>query len=375
MEKNNLEVWDKLKHPPKDQLTTIQGGRLKGMTDIKPQWRYQVMTEQFGVIGIGWYFEYVNKWIEDGSDNQKIAFVDINLFIKVEEEWSKPIPGTGGSLLITKEKAGLHTSDEAFKMATTDALSTAMKMIGVAADIYMGEFAGGKYKKKSEEPNGGENDFGTPDHPFGRDNIIEFGMHSKTGDGTNKKWLELSDKYLETLNKKVTGGYKKFVEKEIAFRANDKKLQDGKKETEKKTLTKEEVTAKETETKDNKASKKNEVLKKEPAEKPTPEVDEIDGKLRQKAIDEIEQMRKNGHMKPESAKSWIEKAETLNEPIAFELFRWKVYTAFTIYRANDDNLINEDTRNNYLITIKNPKTKIADLEPIIADLNEMLNKK
>ncbi len=231
MENKNLEIWNNLNHPPKEALSAITGGRLKGMTDIKPQWRYQVMTEQFGICGIGWYPEIIRKWIEEGSYGQKVAFVDLNLFIKVDGKWSKAIPGTGGSDFISKEyreKDPLYTSDEAFKMAYTDALSVAMKLIGVAADIYMGEFSGGKYKNKSEEPNGGENDFGIPDHPFSRDNIIEFGQHSKTGKGKNKKWMDLSDKYLGILNEKVTGGYKKFIEKEIAFRANDKKLQNNK---------------------------------------------------------------------------------------------------------------------------------------------------
>ena len=65
-------------------------------------------------------------------------------------------------MLIAKEKAGLYTSDEAYKMAVTDALSVALKALGVAADIYLGNFDGSKYKtpppakdlpsKPAEEP-------------------------------------------------------------------------------------------------------------------------------------------------------------------------------------------------------------------------------
>ena len=46
-----------------------------------------------------------------------------------------------------------------------------------------------------------------------------------------------------------------------------------------------------------------------------------------------------------------------------------------VCKAADKNLINKDTKVNYFKTIKDPKTKISDLEPIIADLNEMMNKK
>lgn len=146
----NLEYWNSLKQVPGDAKKTISGGRLAGMTDIKPQWRYHVMTEKFGPIGIGWYYEIIDKWIEEGSENQKCAFVNINLFINHNDQWSKPITGTGGSSFIEKQKRGLHTSDEAFKMALTDALSVSMKMLGVGADVYMG-LSGSKYDKPEPE--------------------------------------------------------------------------------------------------------------------------------------------------------------------------------------------------------------------------------
>lgn len=142
----NMDLWDKVKQPPKEALKKITGGRLSGMTDIKPQWRVQIMTEVYGLCGIGWKFEVTNKWTHEGSDNQVFAFADIDLYIKQDGEWSDAIPGNGGNMLVTKEKAGLHSSDEAFKMAVTDALSSAMKMIGVASDIYMGNWTGSKYK-------------------------------------------------------------------------------------------------------------------------------------------------------------------------------------------------------------------------------------
>lgn len=143
----NMRIWDAVKRPPPEALKTINGGRLSGMTDVKPQWRYQAVTELFGPCGIGWKFEIVRLWTEPGSDGQVLAFAHINLFIPGNEnKWAVPIPGIGGSMLITKESKGLHNSDEAFKMAITDALSTAMKMLGVAADIYSGMWDGGKYK-------------------------------------------------------------------------------------------------------------------------------------------------------------------------------------------------------------------------------------
>jgi len=142
---DNMKIWDKVKRPPPEALKKIFGGRLKGMTDIKPQWRYQAMTELFGPCGIGWRYSIINLWIEDGANELKVANAKIELFIKDGGEWSHAIPGVGGSMLVAKENAGPYTTDESYKMAVTDALSTAMKVIGVAADIYMGGWDGNKY--------------------------------------------------------------------------------------------------------------------------------------------------------------------------------------------------------------------------------------
>jgi len=153
----SLETWNKVFRPPVDALKTIKAGRLKGFSDVNPQWRYKVMTEQFGICGVGWKYEITRVWLEPASAEQVFAFATVNVYIKSDGQWSDPIPGIGGSTLTTKESSGLHSSDECFKMAVTDALSVALKMIGVAADIYMGrwdgsKYAGGEPEQKNESP-------------------------------------------------------------------------------------------------------------------------------------------------------------------------------------------------------------------------------
>src|SRR5512137_1658159 len=93
------EIWDKLSKPPATALKKIEAGRLKGKSDINPQWRYQAMTELFGPCGIGWKFTVEKLWTEPAPDNQVFAFANIHLFIKRETDWSCPIPGNGGSML------------------------------------------------------------------------------------------------------------------------------------------------------------------------------------------------------------------------------------------------------------------------------------
>lgn len=147
----NMETWNALKQPPPSALKKIGGGRLKGMTDINPQWRYKAMTEQFGVCGVGWTYEILNTWSEKGADGVVLAFAKIALIIKVGDVWSVPIPGIGGSTMVAIEKSGLYSSDECYKMAVTDALSVAMKMLGVASDIYEGLWDGSKYRDATEQ--------------------------------------------------------------------------------------------------------------------------------------------------------------------------------------------------------------------------------
>lgn len=150
----NLKLWNAVCRPPTTALKPIGGGRLKGMTDINPTWRIQAMTEQFGQCGVGWKYTIERMWTEKVSHDQVAAFAEVWVHTKSttpEVDWSDPIPGVGGSMLVKVETAGLKSDDEAYKMAVTDALSVALKALGVGADIYMGRWDGSKYKDSPPE--------------------------------------------------------------------------------------------------------------------------------------------------------------------------------------------------------------------------------
>lgn len=138
---SNLEYYNRLKVVPPEALRTIQSGRLKGKSDINPMWRIKAMTENFGICGIGWKYVITKQWTETFGSEVK-AYCNIDLFVKIDGEWSDAIQGTGGSSEVTMERNGAYVSDECYKMALTDALSVAMKALGVAADVY---FEKGKY--------------------------------------------------------------------------------------------------------------------------------------------------------------------------------------------------------------------------------------
>lgn len=196
---DNMEIYNKLKSVPDNAQKQIKGGRLKGMTDIKPMWRIQMLTEVFGICGMGWKTKIKNKEIIEGANGEKIAIVDIDLYVKINGEWSEAIEGTGGSSFVAKETNGLYTSDECYKMAYTDALSVACKSLGMGADVYWGD---SKYQNQDKD------EISTKEQA--EKYVINFGQHKgktikeivenqkdyanwlyKNGDDTIKKCLNL----------------------------------------------------------------------------------------------------------------------------------------------------------------------------------------
>lgn len=144
-----MAIYDAARSVPESACRRIEAGRLKGKTDINPMWRIKRLTELFGPCGVGWKYEIVRFWSEDGAAGEKAAFAEIRLYIKQWDTWSDAIPGIGGSALVSKEKNGLYTSDECYKMALTDAISVSCKALGVGADIYWDKDTT-KYAKKDD---------------------------------------------------------------------------------------------------------------------------------------------------------------------------------------------------------------------------------
>ena len=145
---DNLRIYNAAREVPQEAQKQFNNGSFSG-TDINPMWRIKKMTEMFGPCGIGWYYEILSERAEEHHD-MTMAIVDINLYIKVDGEWSKPIFGTGGNALVKSTSKGQKASDEGYKMALTDALSVACKALGVGADIYFSKDST-KYTQGSTE--------------------------------------------------------------------------------------------------------------------------------------------------------------------------------------------------------------------------------
>jgi hypothetical protein len=135
----NLRLYNKSRAVPDTAKRAIQGGRLKGMTDISPMWRIKTLTELFGPCGVGWNVRQTGAHTaSDEATGETAVFVDVELTYREtpDADWSAPVFGTGGAKLVAVEKNGIHLDDEAYKKAYTDAISVACKALGVGADVY-----------------------------------------------------------------------------------------------------------------------------------------------------------------------------------------------------------------------------------------------
>jgi hypothetical protein len=152
----DMKKWYAFSAVPPAYLKRIDFGTLKGKSDISPQWRIKAMTEVFGMCGEGWYHDLDKMWDQSGANGEHMVFCKVNVYLKLDDgSWSAPIVGIGGNTTIDKNKNGLQANDEGWKMAYTDALGTAMKSIGVASEVYEGNWDGSKYsspKNATNEP-------------------------------------------------------------------------------------------------------------------------------------------------------------------------------------------------------------------------------
>lgn len=201
-----MDIYNRVRSVPDEAKKAISAGRLKGMTDINPMWRIKKLTEEFGPCGIGWWTKVTDRWTETVGD-ETCAFVDLELYIKVGDEWSRPITGSGGSKLATKERSGIYVSDECYKMAETDALSVACKKLGIGADVYFSADRTKYSQTVDDSKKIGANDVKIlmdylQKNGISGQKIIERYRVKELSDLTQKRYIEITDKkYLQYFQK------------------------------------------------------------------------------------------------------------------------------------------------------------------------------
>lgn len=189
---DNLKVWNELSHTDPKYTKPFDRGGFKG-TATNPTWQLKRLTEVFGPIGFGWYYEVSDIQTHKADTGHIMIYLGLNLFVKQDNEWSKPIHGRGGDFVVTINKNGMKSDDEAFKKAETDALGNAMKKLGMSADVHMGMFDDNKYVNDMRQK------FGEQEEPkFTREDkitqveLIDTINHIKTPNQIDAWWEKYS---------------------------------------------------------------------------------------------------------------------------------------------------------------------------------------
>ncbi len=140
----NTALWDILgRTDPAHTKPFMRGGGFKG-TAIKPMWSYRRMTEEFGPCGLGWGVGEPTFHVQPGSDGEVLVYCTASVWYRRDDKDCR-VYGVGGDKVVNKFSSGLKSDDEAFKKAFTDAVTNALKLIGVGADVHMGMFDDNKY--------------------------------------------------------------------------------------------------------------------------------------------------------------------------------------------------------------------------------------
>lgn len=135
-------IWDRLgRTDPAHTKKFKRAGGFEG-TAIKPMFSYRRMTEEFGACGEGWGVGEPVFQVVPGPEGEMLVYCTASIWFGSRE---KVVYGVGGDKAVGKNKYGLVTDDEAFKKAFTDAITNALKLIGVGADVHMGLFDDSKY--------------------------------------------------------------------------------------------------------------------------------------------------------------------------------------------------------------------------------------
>ncbi|HEY0524340.1 MAG TPA: hypothetical protein VGD08_13190 [Stellaceae bacterium] len=144
---HNLALWNRLKRTDPRSTKPFTRFGFKG-TQIDPTWRLQMMTEAFGPVGKGWGYEQLEWTVQE-----RMVFVCVRIWYKDAETgeicWTGP--QWGGTEMMRRRRDGSEEpNDEAFKMSITDAVGKCCLQLGLAADVYMGQFDDSKYREESE---------------------------------------------------------------------------------------------------------------------------------------------------------------------------------------------------------------------------------
>lgn len=161
---DNLGIWRSLeKTDPKYTKGNTQGGRQS--TSINGLYMAKKATEAFGPIGIGWGYEILEERQDDAGPimskdenpenvreimRAKTHTILLKLWYMVGDQRGE-VTQYGHTRQVYQSKFGYTVDDEAPKKSLTDAMKKCLSLVGVCADIYLGEFDDHGYRSEAQQ--------------------------------------------------------------------------------------------------------------------------------------------------------------------------------------------------------------------------------
>ncbi len=147
----NMRIWSKVHKTDSEYTKRDHNGR----NSISTQYRIMKMTEAFGPVGLGWGYKVLREWTTQGAPivvnneptgmHEIIHHCEVEIWYKHQGQKSEPITHYGDTRQFYysrgwQDKPGYFINDdEVHKKSLSDALGKAMSMLGVCADVYLGE--------------------------------------------------------------------------------------------------------------------------------------------------------------------------------------------------------------------------------------------
>lgn len=147
----NMKLWNSVSKTP---TKAVKEGT-KGLSSINTQYYFSRATEALGPCGIGWGWEVLDRYITEGASVKhkdgdfKITQMTLKIqFWFILDGKRGEFPQFGHTPLVMKTKYGAMMDDDPEKKSLSDAIKKSLTMLGIGADIHLGQFDDISYMKE-----------------------------------------------------------------------------------------------------------------------------------------------------------------------------------------------------------------------------------
>lgn len=139
---SNLEIWNKHTKIPSQFIKKIQGKQYKG-DSVNSTYVVRCLTEMFGVCGQGWGYTVLEHAFKDFANGDVLHYCLIHFWAGKDAKGFSQFGQTKAAYKTST--GGFMVDEDAPKKSLTDAITKAASHLGIAWEIYSGQYDDNKY--------------------------------------------------------------------------------------------------------------------------------------------------------------------------------------------------------------------------------------